>query len=153
MWSGKWGGGVFLGEFKHKLDRKGRLIMPARFRSELEETFMITRGLDRCLFAYTPEEWTKIEQQLRSLPFTQSNARAFSRFFFSGASECQLDSQGRVLVPANLRKYAEFKKEVVVIGVSNRIELWAEDRWQTYAAEAETSYEDMAEEMVDFDLF
>jgi len=143
---------MFLGEYQHNIDAKGRLIIPARLREGLGDKFIITKGLDSCLFAYPMEEWSALEQKMRSLPFTRADARAFVRFFFAGATECEIDKQGRILVPANLREYAGLEKEVVVIGVSNRVELWSKERWEKYNEESASSVEEIAEKIVDFDL-
>ncbi|SFR14759.1 division/cell wall cluster transcriptional repressor MraZ [Desulfoscipio geothermicus] len=143
---------MFLGEYQHNIDAKGRLIIPARLREGLGDKFIITKGLDSCLFAYPMEEWSALEQKMRSLPFTRADARAFVRFFFAGATECEIDKQGRILVPANLREYAGLEKEVVVIGVSNRVELWSRERWEKYNEESASSVEEIAEKIVDFDL-
>lgn len=143
---------MFLGEYLHTIDSKGRLIIPARLREGLGEKFIVTKGLDGCLFAYPPQEWSALEQKMRSLPFTRADARAFVRFFFAGATECEIDRQGRVLIPANLREYAGLEKEVVVIGVSSRVEIWSQERWERYNAETASSVEEIAEKIVDFDL-
>lgn len=138
---------MFLGEFQHTLDDKGRLTIPARFRDGLGERFIVTRGLDNCLFAYPASEWQVLESRLKSLPLTKADARAFVRFLFSGAAECELDKQGRVMVPAPLREHARLDKDVVVIGVSNRVEIWSKDRWEGYVEQAEQSFEDIAENL------
>ncbi|MFA7467114.1 MAG: division/cell wall cluster transcriptional repressor MraZ [Desulfotomaculaceae bacterium] len=143
---------MFLGEYQHTIDTKGRLIIPARFREGLGDRFVVTKGLDGCLFAYPPQEWSNLEQKMRSLPFTRADARAFVRFFFAGATECEVDKQGRVLIPANLREHATLEKEVVVIGVSSRVEIWSQARWERYNAESASSVEEIAEKIVDFDL-
>lgn len=143
---------MFTGEYQHTLDEKGRVIVPARLRDELGERFMITRGLDQCLFIYTMEEWQKIEQKLKALPFTRSDARAFTRLFFSGAAELESDRQGRALIPQNLREYAGIEKDVMIIGVSNRVEVWCEQAWKKYCSEANENFEKVAEKLVDFDL-
>jgi len=143
---------MFMGEYEHTLDAKGRLIIPAKFREELGERFVITKGLDNCLFLYPMNEWEQIEQKLRSLPFTRSDARAFARFFFSGACECEVDRQGRVLLPVNLRRYAELDKEVVIIGVLTRVEIWNKEAWEKYSQETREEYEEIAEKIVDVDF-
>lgn len=143
---------MFMGEYQHVLDAKGRLIMPAKFREGLGERFVITRGLDNCLFVYPFAEWSLLEQKLKALPFTRSDARAFMRFFFSGAAECELDKQGRVLIPNNLRDHAKLKKDVVVIGVSNRVEIWSQEVWEQYSQETGLSFESIAEKMIDLEL-
>ncbi len=138
---------MLMGEYKHKMDQKGRVIIPARFRDELGSQFVATRGLDNCLFVYPMQEWGILEEKLASLPITSKNARTFSRFFFSGATECELDKQGRMSIPANLRDFACLDKQIVIIGLSNRLELWAEDKWDHYMNSAENSSEDIAAAM------
>ncbi|WP_026674383.1 division/cell wall cluster transcriptional repressor MraZ [Alkalihalobacterium bogoriense] len=143
---------MFMGEYRHNVDEKGRLIIPAKFRDGLGESFVITRGLDRCLFVYPEEEWKQLEAKLKTLPFTKKDARAFTRFFFSGATECELDKQGRVNIVSPLRDFAEIEKECVIIGVSNRVEIWSKGIWEEYFAESEESFSEIAENIVDFDL-
>ncbi len=138
---------MFMGEYTHNMDSKGRLIIPSKFREHLSEEFVITRGLDNCLFVYPMHEWSVLEEKLTSLPMTSSNARTFVRFFFSGATETDLDKQGRVSLPVNLREYAKLEKEVVVIGLANRIELWSKEKWDSYLLDAEDSYEEIASAM------
>jgi MraZ protein len=139
-----------MGEFEHSLDTKGRLTVPVKFRDGLGTSFVVTRGLDKCLFVYPMEEWQILESKLKSLPMTRSDARSFVRFFFSGASECELDKQGRMLLPQKLRDYAGLDKDCTVLGVSNRVEIWDANAWNSYADEAETSFADIAEKLVDF---
>ena len=136
-----------MGEYQHKMDNKGRVIIPAKFREELGDKFVATRGLDNCLFVYPMEEWSVLEEKLSSLPITSQNARTFVRFFFSGATECELDKQGRMSIPSNLRNYATLDKKIVIIGLSNRIELWAESNWNDYLNSAEESSEEIANAM------
>ncbi|GFN24085.1 MAG: division/cell wall cluster transcriptional repressor MraZ [Thermoanaerobacteraceae bacterium] len=143
---------MFIGEYHHVIDDKGRLIMPARFREELGERFIVTRGLDNCLFVYPLRGWEEMEQKLKSLPFTRADVRAFVRFFFSGATECELDRQGRILVPANLREYARLEKDVVIAGVSSRVEIWSRELWEQYLAATAAEYEALAEKMVDLNI-
>jgi len=138
---------MFMGEYQHNMDSKGRVIIPAKFRDKLGEKFVATRGLDNCLFVYPMNEWSVLENKLTSLPLTSKNARTFVRFFFSGATECELDKQGRISIPANLRDYGNLSKETVIIGLANRIELWSKDRWDKYLDNAEDSYEDIAAAM------
>ncbi|PYZ97918.1 cell division/cell wall cluster transcriptional repressor MraZ [Alteribacter lacisalsi] len=143
---------MFMGEYRHNIDEKGRMIIPAKFRENLGSSFVITRGLDQCLFVYPEEEWRHLEQKLKALPFTKKDARAFTRFFFSGAAECELDKQGRANIAGVLRSYAKLEKECVVIGVSNRVEIWSKEIWETYVEESEDSFAEIAEGIVDFDL-
>ncbi len=140
-----------MGEYQHTLDTKGRLIIPARFREGLGDRFVITKGLDSCLFVYPMQEWMVLEQKMKSLPFTRADARAFVRFFFSGAGECEVDKQGRILIPVNLRNYAGLGKDVVVLGVSSRVEIWAREEWDKYNCDAGQTYEELAEK-IDLDL-
>lgn len=140
---------MFMGEFQHTVDSKGRLIVPARFREGLGDRFIVTKGLDSCLFVYPLQEWSVVEQKLKSLPFTRADARAFVRFFFSGACECEVDKQGRILLPANLREYARLEKEVVVVGVSTRAEIWSKEMWENYSTQSQASFEELAEKIVD----
>ena len=139
---------MFLGEYQHSIDPKGRIIVPAKFREDLGTKFIATKGLDNCLFLYPLEEWQSIEEKLRALPFTRADVRSFARFFFSGASELEIDKQGRILLPANLRDYAGIEKDLVVIGVGTRVEIWALDRWAQYNGAAENAYEEIAENLV-----
>jgi MraZ protein len=140
---------VFMGEFQHALDDKGRIIVPAKFRDELGSLFVMTRGLDKCLFVYPMSEWEILENKLKMLPMTRADARSFVRFFFSGACECELDKQGRILIPTGLRTYAGLEKDCVVLGVSNRVEIWSNNNWQSYSDEASESFAEIAEKMVD----
>lgn len=141
-----------MGEFQHNIDAKGRMIVPAKFRSGLGETFIITRGLDKCLFIYPMDEWHELEKKLKKLPLTKKDARAFIRFFFSGAMECEVDKQGRINIPQPLRNYAQLEKECVVIGVSNRVEVWSSNEWEDYFNESEESFSEIAENLMDFDI-
>ncbi|ASK63590.1 cell division/cell wall cluster transcriptional repressor MraZ [Virgibacillus phasianinus] len=143
---------MFMGEFQHNIDNKGRIIVPAKFREELGERFVVTRGLDKCLFAYPMNEWKLLEEKLKKLPLTKKDARAFTRFFFSGAIECEVDNQGRINIPQTLRNYAVLSKECVVIGVSNRIEFWASENWDDYFNDSEESFAEIAENLMDFDI-
>lgn len=143
---------MFMGEFQHNIDTKGRIIVPSKFREELGATFVVTRGLDQCLFAYPMTEWKVLEENLKKLPLTKRDARAFTRFFFSGAIECEIDKQGRINIPQTLRTYASLEKECVIIGVSNRIEIWSHSTWETYVTESEESFAEIAENLMDFDI-
>ncbi|MFA7502980.1 MAG: division/cell wall cluster transcriptional repressor MraZ [Anaerovoracaceae bacterium] len=141
---------MFLGEFQHNIDDKGRIIIPAKFRDELGDLFIITRGLDKALFVYPMREWVELEGKLSGMPFTKAVARQFNRLFFSGAVESEIDKQGRAIIPGNLRNYALLTKECVVIGVSTRIEIWDKEYWDKYAQEAEESFNEIAETLIDF---
>lgn len=140
---------MFTGEYQHTLDHKGRVIIPARLREGLGETFMITRGLDRCIFVYHLDEWAKVEQKVKELPLTRQDARAFTRYLFSGAAEVEMDRQGRVLIPQGLREYADIEREVMIIGVSNRVEVWSEEAWRQYTSTENLDFEAAAEKLAD----
>ncbi|MDO4814447.1 MAG: division/cell wall cluster transcriptional repressor MraZ [Gemella sp.] len=142
---------MFIGQYNNKMDAKGRISMPAKFRDELGEKFIITRGLDSCLFGYTLLEWQKAESKIKSLPLTKKNARAFQRFFFSGASEVEVDKQGRINIPQALIDHADLGKECVVNGVSNRIEIWSKEKWESQLLDSEETFEEIAEEL-DFEF-
>jgi len=143
---------MFMGEFRHSIDSKGRLIVPSKFREGLGDSFVVTRGLDHCLFAYPFEEWRNLEQKLKQLPMNRGDARAFMRLLFSGAVDVEIDKQGRVLIPQNLRDYARLDREVVVLGVSSRVEVWSQELWEKYSDEATESFEELAEKLDDFEL-
>ncbi len=140
-----------MGEFSHTVDTKGRLIIPAKFRDQLGTQFIVTRGMDGCLFGYPMDEWQTLEDKLKELPLTKKDARSFVRFFYSAATECEFDKQGRINLPVTLRSHAGLEKKCVVVGVSDRIEIWSEDRWNNFAEEAEDNFDEIAEKM-DFGL-
>ena len=133
---------MFMGEYNHTIDAKGRLIIPSKFREILGDAFVVTKGLDGCLFVYDNEEWKRFEEKLRSLPITNKEARQFVRFFLAGATEAEVDKQGRILIPNVLREFAEITKDVVLVGVGSRIEIWSREKWD---ATATFEYEDMDE--------
>lgn len=137
---------MFIGEYRHSLDDKGRVTIPAKYRDQLQDLFVLTKGLDGCLFIYTLEEWTLFEQKLKSLPVTNMNARKFVRFFLSGGAECTIDKQGRILIPNHLRVYSKIEKDIVFIGMSSRIEVWSAERWIAYNEEA-LNMEELANQM------
>lgn len=137
---------MLIGEFEHSVDAKGRLIMPAKLREDIGERFVVTKGLDGCLFAFSLTEWTNFEEKLKTLPLSNKNSREFTRFFLSGATECEIDKQGRFLIPNNLRQVANLEKEVIIIGVGTRIEIWNKDKWKSYSNDS-ISVEDIAENM------
>lgn len=124
---------MFMGEYNHTIDAKGRLIVPAKFREALGDEFVVTRGLDDCLFVFPNEGWKVFEEKLSTLPVANKNARRFARFFLSGAATVELDKQGRILIPTTLREYGALEKEVVFIGVANRVEIWSKERWENSA--------------------
>lgn len=136
---------MFMGEFHHNLDEKNRLIIPSKFREELGKKFVVTRGLEECLFVYSLDEWNKIVEKLRSLPFTNKDARTFMRMFLSGATECELDPNGRILLPSNLISYCSLTKEAIILGVSERLEIWAEDKYEEFFNSNIDKFSDVAE--------
>ncbi len=138
---------MLCGEYQHSIDEKGRLILPSKLRDALADGLVVAKGLESCLFIFSKSEWLRLEDKVRTLPLTKRDARKFSRFLFGGATEEVLDKQGRVLIPEHLREYASFKKDVVVVGVSSRLEVWAKEKWDAYSSEAAESYEDIAEEL------
>ena len=143
---------MFYGEHEHTIDRKGRLIIPSRFREVMKEhyteRFVVTRGLDRCLFLFPEDEWRTQEGKFRALSFTKPEARRFNRFYFSGASELTSDRQGRVLIPPYLKEYAGIKRDVMLVGVSNRIEIWDQEEWKKFYEQFKENYEQMAEKLL-----
>ena len=138
---------MLIGEYEHSLDAKGRLIMPAKIREDIGEKFIITKGLDGCLFGFSQNEWDNFEEKLKTLPLTNKNARDFVRFFLSGAIECEIDKQGRFLIASNLREYSNLEKEAVIIGVGTRIEIWNKEKWKTYNSDENISADEIAENM------
>ena len=138
---------MLIGEYEHSIDVKGRLIMPAKLRDDMGEKFIITKGLDGCLFGFSQNEWANFEEKLKTLPLTNKNARDFVRFFLSGATECEIDKQGRFLIVGNLRQYAHMDKEVVIIGVGTRIEIWNREEWRKYNSSENISADSIAENM------
>jgi len=144
---------VFYGEYTHGIDPKGRLILPARFRDVCREfgieKFFITRGLDKCIFMFSAEEWRIQEKKFKGMPFTKSQSRRFNRLFFSGAAEVLPDKQGRFIIPQYLKNYANIKKETIVIGVSNRIEIWDTKTWKEFYENSNESFEQIAENIID----
>ena len=143
----KWGISMFIGEYHHSVDDKGRLIIPSKFRDELGTKFIITRGIENCLFVYSLESWEKIVNKLETLPFTKKDARAFIRFFLSGASEAEFDKQGRINITSPLISYANITKECVVIGTGDRLEIWSEESWNDFFTSAKDSMSDIAEKL------
>lgn len=144
---------MFYGEYEHSLDRKGRLILPSKFREVAKENyierFYVTRGLDGCLFVLTEEEWKVQEQRFKSLSFTKAETRKFNRLYFSGACELVPDKQGRVLLPKYLKQYAHIEKDVVIVGVANRIEIWGRKQWKEFYEKTQGSFEDIAEKLAE----
>lgn len=138
---------MFMGEYHHNVDEKGRMIIPSKFRYDLGEKFIITRGIDSCLFVYPKNEWTKIISQLNELSFTKKDVRSFQRFFLSGATECEFDKQGRINITSPLAGYADLTKECVVIGVNDRIEIWSKDNFDKFLKDNIENLSDIAENL------
>ena len=138
---------MFIGEYIHSIDNKKRLAIPARFRKELGEKTILTRGLDNCLFLYPEEEWKNLAQKLSQLSMGQVSARSFTRLILSGAVEVEFDNLGRILIPDYLKNYAGLKKKIVVAGVLNRLEIWDQENWERYKQEIEKNNEAIAEKL------
>lgn len=141
---------MLIGEYEHSLDVKGRLIMPAKLRQDIGDKFILTKGLDGCLFAFSQTEWNNFEEKLKSLPLSDKNARNFVRFFLSGATECEIDKQGRFLIPNNLRTAANLEKDAIIIGVGTRIEIWNKETWEK--CDKEISADEIAENMANLGI-
>lgn len=143
---------MFMGEYHHNIDDKGRLIIPAKFREGLGDEFIVTRGIENCLFAYSKKDWEKIVEKLESLPFTKRDARSFNRFFLSGATNAEIDKQGRINITSPLVSYANIKKECVIIGVGDRLEIWSLEDWNNFFNSAKDNMSDIAENLFDGDV-
>jgi len=146
---------MFYGEYEHRLDKKGRVIIPSKIREVSKdnyvEKFFVTRGLDTCLFMFPEEEWRQQEAKFKNLSFTKKETRKFNRLFFAGAVELTADKQGRILLPTYLKQYAGIKREIMIIGVSSRIEIWSKDKWEEFYKATKDSFEDIAEKLIDLE--
>lgn len=140
---------MFIGEYSHNLDDKGRLAIPVKFRDQVKKGAVVTRGLDNCLFLYTKTEWEKLAEKLAALPISQANSRAFARLMLAGAMDLEIDKQGRVILPEYLRQFAGLKKEVVLAGLYNRIEIWDNEKWNAYKGQTEAESGNIAERMAE----
>ncbi len=138
---------MFMGEYHHNIDDKGRLIIPSKFRDELGEKFIVTRGLEECLFVYSKDEWNNIINKLKDLPFTSKDARTFMRMFMSGATECELDKNGRINISQVLTKYASLEKECIVIGVNDRLEIWSSEKFENFFNSNIDNFSEIAENL------
>ena len=138
---------MFMGEYNHTIDAKGRLIVPAKFREILGDNFIVTKSLECLIFIYPNDEWTRFEEKLKSLPLTNKNARQFTRFFLAGAAACEVDKQGRILLPQVLREFASLEKDVVLVGVASRIEIWSRERWDESMNTYDGDMDEVAENM------
>ena len=147
---------MFMGEYHHTIDEKGRMIIPSKFRNELGESFIVTRGIDKCLFVYSLPEWEKIVTKLKTLPVTKKDARNFTRFFLSGATTVEFDKQGRINISTPLITYANLEKECIIVGVNDRLEIWSKDMWENFLNENSENLSDIAENLftssIDLDL-
>lgn len=143
---------MFMGEYNHTVDTKGRLIIPSKFREVLGDKFVVTKGLDGCLFVYDNTEWNAFEERLKAMPISKKDNRMFVRHFLAGAAEVEVDKQGRILIPGKLREFADITKDVVLIGAAGHIEIWSQERWTSMEEDEEESMEDIAERMDDLGL-
>ncbi len=138
---------MLLGEYRHNVDVKGRVSVPSKFREDLGQSFVVTKGLDNCLFVYSKSEWETFENKLKQLPLTNQDARSFMRFFFAGATECEVDKQGRINIPQVLREYANITKDVVIVGVATRAEIWDSQNWKNYTTSDSLDVSKIASQM------
>ena len=143
---------MFIGEYQHNIDAKGRLAVPVKFRKDLSKGAVVTKGLDNCLFLYTKDEWQKLADKLAKLPISKANTRAFARLMLAGAMDVDVDRQGRMLIPDYLRKYALMKKKVIIAGLANRLEIWDETKWDRYKQGTESKSGDIAEALGELDV-
>ncbi len=138
---------MLIGEYKYNLDQKNRLLIPAKFRSKFGGEAILTRGIDKCLFLFPKDEWEKVVEKLLKLPLSQANSRAFTRLILSGAHQVEIDNQGRILIPENLKNYANLSKRVVIVGLYSRLEIWDEKTWEEYKKESESQAQDISEKL------
>lgn len=138
---------MFMGEYHHNIDEKGRIVIPTKFREILQDKFIVVRGIEKCLYIYAKKDWDKLVEKLNTLPFTKKNARTFIRSFFSGATECEFDRQGRTCIASPLIVYAGLSKECVIIGANDRIEIWGLTEWNEFLAQNEEKLSDIAENL------
>lgn len=144
---------MFMGEYHHNIDDKGRLIIPAKFRTELGDKFIVTRGLEKCLYVYSNQEWENIVAKIKTLPFTKKDVRIFVRTFFSGAAECEFDRLGRISITSPLVSYADIYKECIIIGANDRLEIWSKELWEDFLNKNYDKIEDIAENLFNGDDF
>lgn len=143
---------MFIGEYQHNMDSKGRLTLPSKFREDLGEDFYITKGMDNCLFVFPEKEWIKMDEKINGLKISRKEARGLARLFYAGAINASLDKMGRVLLPQTLRKYANLTKEIIIIGVSSRVEIWDREAWEIYNDDDNLNYDILTEQMADLDF-
>lgn len=143
---------MLIGEYKHNLDNKGRVALPAKFKNKFAEGLILTRGIDQCIFGFPKSEWEKVVKKIAELPLSQGNARAFARLILAGAFEAEIDNQRRILIPESLRKYANLEKKIVIVGMYTRIEIWSEKNWEEYKKQSEESAQEIAEKLSDLGI-
>lgn len=143
---------MLMGEFHHNIDEKSRMIIPSKFREELGDRVVVTRGLEDCLFVYSEKEWSQIVTKLRSLPFTKKDVRSFTRIFLSGATVCEFDKQGRISISSPLTSYASLNKECVIIGVNDRLEIWSLEKWNSYFDTNKNDLSDLADHLFEANI-
>lgn len=143
---------MFIGEYQHNLDTKGRITMPSKFREDLGDHFYITKGMDGCLFVFPESEWIEMDKKIRGLKLSRKDARGIARLFYAGAIDVSLDKMGRVLLPSNLREYSSLTKEAIIIGVSTRLEIWDKDRWESYNGDEDFNYDMLTQNLSDLDI-
>ena len=143
---------MFIGEYTHSIDNKGRVIMPSKFREELGDSFFVTKGMEGCVFVYDIKEWNRLEEKSKQLKLTSKKARQFERLFYAPAREVEFDKMGRFVIPQNLREYADIKGEAQIIGVSSRIEIWDKDKYEEYINSSEMSYDEIFDDFEDLDI-
>ena len=143
---------MLMGEFHHNIDDKGRIIIPSRFREELGDSIIVTRGLEDCLFIYSENEWSKVVSKLKTLPFTKKDARSFTRMFLSGATNAEFDKQGRIKIAIPLVEYASLQKECIIIGVNDRLEIWAKEKWNSFMTKVSENLSDLADHLFETDF-
>lgn len=144
---------MLLGEYSHTLDEKSRVIVPAKYREDLGDTFVLTKGIDGCLNVYSLEQWKNFELKLAALPLSDENSRKFVRYFTSGATMCEMDKQGRIVIPSNLKEFANLKKDVIFTGVSTRAEIWDVDMWKKYIGQDAADLNNIANHMSSFGIW
>lgn len=143
---------MLIGEFDHNIDKKGRMILPARFREEMGDSVVVNRGLDGCLYVYTIEQWEKVYQRLSALPTTRKDARMYARMMLSKAMKCEFDAQGRITIPSGLVQLAHLQKECKVIGVGTHLEIWDKEKWLALEEEQNSRFEEVVESLTEFEL-
>ncbi|MDO5718001.1 MAG: division/cell wall cluster transcriptional repressor MraZ [Tissierellia bacterium] len=144
---------MFIGEYQHNMDSKGRVMIPSKFRDELGAVFYVTKGMENCLFIYEEEEWKALANKINAAnQLSRKEARGFARLFYAGAINAELDKQGRILIPANLRNYAGIERETYILGVGNRIEIWSKENWDNYVNDDDLNYDNLTDKIMDLNI-